>query len=91
MLTYEDCLELSDLTEEEIEAIAQHEHLPEMAALELGSYLVHTPEGVPMIKRIILEDIEDASRRGHAEKVLQLKLVLKHFVDTHPNATANKA
>ncbi|QQS54644.1 MAG: hypothetical protein IPM89_01945 [Candidatus Competibacteraceae bacterium] len=91
MLTYEDCLELSDLTEEEIEAIAQHEHLPEMAALELGSYLVHTPEGIPMIKRIILEDIEDANRRGHAEKVLQLKLVLKHFVDTHPNATAKKA
>ena len=32
MLTYEDCLELSDLTEEEIEAISEHEHLPEMAA-----------------------------------------------------------
>ncbi len=62
-----------------------------MAALELGSYLVHTPEGVPRIKLIILEDIEDANRRGHVEKVLQLKLVLKHFVDTHPNATTNKA
>ena len=84
MLTYEDCLELSDLTEEEIEAIAQHEHLPEMAALELGSYLVHTDQGVPMIKRIILEDIDEERRRGDAEKVLQLKLVLKHFVDTHP-------
>ncbi len=84
MLTYEDCVELSDLTEEEIEAIAQHEHLPEMAALELGSYLVHTEEGVPMIKRIILDDIEDARRHGHAQKVLQLKLVLKHFVETHP-------
>lgn len=84
MLSYQDCVELSDLTEEEIEAIAQHEHLPEMAALELGSYLVHTSEGVPMIKRIILEDIEEERRRGHAEKVLQLKLVLKHFVDTHP-------
>ncbi len=90
MLTYEDCLELSDLTEEEIEAIAQHEHLPEMAALELGSYLVHTSEGIPVIKRIILEDIEDARRRGHTEKALQLKLVLKHFVDTHPNTTTNQ-
>ena len=85
MLCYQDCVELSDLTEEEIEAIAQHEHLPEMAALELGSYMVHTDEGIPMIKRIILDDIEEARRRGHAEKVLQLKLVLKHFVDTHPN------
>lgn len=84
MLSYQDCVELSDLTEEEIEAIAEHEHLPEMAALELGSYLVHSPEGVPMIKRIILEDIEEERRRGHNDKVLKLKLVLKHFVDTHP-------
>ena len=44
MLSYEDCVELSDLTEEEIVAIAEHEHLPEMAALELGSYLVHTDD-----------------------------------------------
>ncbi|MDS4022323.1 MAG: hypothetical protein RKR03_17740 [Candidatus Competibacter sp.] len=86
MLSYEDCVELSDLTEEEIEAIAEHEHLPEMAALEMGSYLVHTAEGIPMIKRIILDDIEEERRRGHDQKVLQLKLVLKHFVDTHPSA-----
>lgn len=84
MLSYEDCVELSDLTEEEITAIAEHEHLPEIAALEMGSYLVHTSEGVPMIKRIILDDIEEERRRGHDEKVLQLKLVLKHFIDTHP-------
>jgi hypothetical protein len=89
MLSYEDCVELSDLTEEEIVAIAEHEHLPEMAALELGSYLVHTPEGVPMIKRIILDDIEEERRRGHNEKVLQLKLVLKHFIDTHPQKAGN--
>jgi len=88
MLTYQDCVELSDLTEEEIEAIAEHEHLPEMAALEMGSYLVHTPAGIPMIKRIILDDIEEARRHGHAEKSLKLKLVLKRFVDTHPDNPA---
>ena len=88
MLTYQDCVELSDLTEEEIEAIAQHEHLPEMAALAMGSYLIHTPEGIPMIKRIILDDIEEARRHGHSQKALQLKLVLKHFVDTHPGNAA---
>ncbi|HRY14980.1 MAG: hypothetical protein KDJ31_14730 [Candidatus Competibacteraceae bacterium] len=89
MLSYEDCVELSDLTEEEIAAIAEHEHLPEMAALEMGSYLVHTSEGVPMIKRIILDDIEEERRRGHNEKALQLKLVLKHFIDTHPQKVGN--
>lgn len=88
MLTYQDCVELSDLTEDEIEAIAQHERLPEMAALEMGSYLVHTPEGIPVIKRIILEDIEEVRRHGHPDKALKLKLVLKHFVKTHPKNPA---
>ena len=44
MLTLEDCIELSDLSEEEILAIAEHEHIPEMVAVELGAYLVHTPQ-----------------------------------------------
>ena len=34
MLTIQDCIELSELTEEEILAIAEHEHIPEMAAIE---------------------------------------------------------
>ena len=42
MLTLVDCLDLCDLGREEIEAIAEHEHLPEVIAAELGNYLVHT-------------------------------------------------
>jgi hypothetical protein len=41
-----------------------------------------------MIKRIILDDIEEERRRGHDQKVLQLKLVLKHFIETHPQHSA---
>jgi len=89
MLTYEDCIGLSDLTEEEVEAIAEHENIPEIVAAELGSYLVHTDDGVPKIRRIILEDIQLAEKRGDAEHVITLKLVLKHFVDTHPQAALN--
>ncbi len=79
MLTYQDCVELSDLTEDEIEAIAQHEHLPEMAALEMGSYLVHTPEGIPMIKRIILDDIEEARRHGHDREIAAVEAGVETF------------
>lgn len=84
MLTYKDCVELSDLTEDEIEGIAMHEHLPDIVALELGNYLLHDPEGVPMIKRIFLDDIEAHRRNGRTDKVVLLKLVLRHFVQTHP-------
>jgi len=83
MLTLQDCLELCELTEDEVLAIAEHEHLTEMAALELGNYLVHTPEGERRIKAMIVEDIDAARARGDVRHVTLLKLVLKHFVEAH--------
>jgi hypothetical protein len=87
MLTLQDCIELSDLTEEEILAIAEHEHIPEMVAVELGSYLVHTPAGEMRIKRMIVEDIEHARETGNMKHAAVLKSVLKHYVEHH-GATA---
>ncbi|HTS52567.1 MAG TPA: hypothetical protein VMH26_04775, partial [Burkholderiales bacterium] len=73
MLTIEDCIGLSELTEEEILAIARHEHIPEMAAVELGNYLIHTPSGEKRIKAMIVDDIEQARRVGDSRRVLALK------------------
>ena len=53
MLSLEDCLALCELSEDEVLAIAHHEHVPEIAAAELGNYLIHTPEGEMRIKAII--------------------------------------
>ena len=86
MLTLQDCLELCELTEDEVLAIAEHEHLTEMAALELGNYLVHTPEGERRIKAMIVEDIDAARARDDVRHAALLKLVLKHFVDAHAAA-----
>jgi len=83
MLTLDDCIELSELTEEEILAIAEHEHLPEMVALELGAYLAHTSSGEKRIKRMICDDMEEARAKGDAHRVTMLKMVLKHFVEHH--------
>jgi hypothetical protein len=83
MLTLEDCLALCELEEDEVEAIAEHEHLPEIVAAELGNYLVHTPGGVPRIRRIILDDIAEAKARGDVSHALKLRLVLRQFVATH--------
>ena len=85
MLTYQDCVGLCELTEEEIRAIAEHEHLPELIALELGQYLAQTEDGQRSIRRMILDDIEAAQSAGDREKILRLKATMKHFVDTHPD------
>ena len=86
MLTWQDCVELSELTGDEIAAIAEHEHITSMAALELGNYLTHTASGEKRIKSMILDDIRDAKASGKADHALALKLVLKNFVEHHPAA-----
>lgn len=85
MLTYEDCLAFCDLTEDEIEAIAEHEHIPAIVAMELGQYLVQSEDGIRKIKRIILDDIAAAQQNKEQNRYLVLKATLQHFVDTHPD------
>jgi hypothetical protein len=84
MLTLEDCIALSDLSEEEILAIAEHERIPEMAAAELGNYLVHAPGGERFIKAMIRDDIAAASACGNRHHALALKLLLRNFIVQHP-------
>ena len=91
MLTLQDCIALSDLTEDEILAVAEHEHIPEIVATELGCYLVHSPEGVPLLKRMIVDDIEAAKKRNDLEHATKLRLVLRHFIETHPDYEPAKA
>ena len=83
MLTLEDCIALSGLTPEEIAAIAEHEHIPSILAAELGEYLVETPDGRKRIRAFIRDDIAAAEARGDAQKVLRLKLCLRHFLEHH--------
>lgn len=84
MLTYEDCQGLCDLTEEEVAAIAEHEHIPQMAAAAMGNYLVHLSDGIPRLKAIIRDDIADARAQGDHVHAAKLVYVLRHFVETHP-------
>ena len=80
MLTLEDCIALSGLTEAEVDAIAEHEHLPEVIATELGCYLCHRPDGCAAIKAIIRDDIATAQGHGDFRHAAELKLVLRHFI-----------
>lgn len=84
MLTFEDCLALSGLTADEVAAIAEHEHIPELAAAEMGNYLCRTPEGELRIKRMIVDDIQLAYAAGRLDRAAALRLVLRHFVECHP-------
>ena len=85
MLRLEDCIALCDLSEDEVLAIAEHEHIPEIAAAELGNYLVHTPDGERCIKAMIRDDIGAAAARGDRTHALALQA---RAAQLHPRAPA---
>ena len=84
MITFEDCLAFCDLSEDEIDAIAEHEHLTETVALEMGSLVIRAPGGELRIRRIIIDDIAAAQVRGDMVRAAHLKQTLRRFIESHP-------
>ena len=86
MISLEDCVALSGLTEEEILAIAEHEHMPEAVACGLAKYLSGRPGGNDIIRNMIVDDVRKAHQRGDVEHVRHLLHVLHHFLRSHPQS-----
>jgi hypothetical protein len=86
MITLEDCMAFCGLTEEEVLAIAEHEHMPEIAAAALAEYLTYQEHGTEKIRDMIVDDIRASQARSDRERVLTLLHVLHHFLRTHPEA-----
>ncbi len=89
MLSLVDCFAFSELTDEEVQVIAEHEHIPAIVAAELGSELVHSDDGVAMIKAYMLDCVEHARRGGHFERADALYAVYRRFDATHPTPAAH--
>jgi hypothetical protein len=83
-LTFQDCIGLCDLSEAEVQAIADHEHIPAIAAVELGDYLVKSPQGEQRVKVMLRDDIADAAARGDRLRALALKSILRDYILKHP-------
>jgi hypothetical protein len=63
--------------------------VPEMIAVEMGNYLLHRPDGETCIKGIILDDIRKAQERGDRRHAVRLKMVLRHFMESHGEQAVN--
>lgn len=68
----------------EIEAIAEHEHLPDVAAAALASYLLHSAHGAEHVRDMIVDDIHAALEQGRKAHAGELVMALRHFCETHP-------
>ena len=84
MITLEDCIAFCGLTEEEVLALAEHEHVPEIVAAALAETLLKQRHGPDKIRVMIIEDIRAALDRGDRGHAKELFSALRHFLATHP-------
>ncbi|MEZ5890250.1 MAG: hypothetical protein R3D52_08265 [Xanthobacteraceae bacterium] len=88
MISLEDCIAMCGLEPDEVAAICEHEHIGEVPAAALASYLLHQAHGAERIRTMIIEDINEAVDRGEAKHAAELVAVLRHFLHEHPDAAA---
>lgn len=86
MISLEDCIGLCGLTENEVAAIAEHEHIPEVAAAALAQYMLHRKHGAEDLRNMIVDDIRSALAESRVEHAAELFSALRHYLDTHPEA-----
>ncbi|MBI2276276.1 MAG: hypothetical protein HYU74_02865 [Dechloromonas sp.] len=84
MLSFQDVIDYCDLERGEIEAIAEHEHIPMTVAAELSEQLLCSPEGVCRLHSMIIENMQHAIETGHYEHVHDLAITYQHLQRTHP-------
>ena len=91
MISHEDCVAMCGLDAKQIAAIAEHEHLPEIAATALASYLLHKAGGEEEIIRMLVDDIHVALEQKRLKHATELFMALRHFVSHHPHAKTGMA
>ncbi len=89
MISLDDCIAMCGLDASEIDAIAEHEHVPEIAAAALASYLLHKAGGEREIRRMLVDDIRAALDKKRMRHASELFMALRHFLNEHPAACAD--
>lgn len=88
MISLVDCIAMCGLTEDQVLAIAEHEHIPEIAAAALGQYLLNHKHGSERIRHMIIDDVRAAQARGDRHHVQALLHALHKFLREHPDGHA---
>ena len=86
MLKMEDCVAFCGLTEAEVRAVAEHEHMPVMAATAYAEHLLSQEKGAEKIRDMIVDDIRLALSRDDRAHADELRVTLRNFLEGHPEA-----
>lgn len=86
MIALEDIEDLTCLTRDEIEALAEHDHTDILTAALDGEYAMHRHGGPAQVRDKISEDVQRALKAGDTDHARALMATLRHFLYFHPEA-----
>ena len=85
MISREDCIALCGLNTGQVAALAEHEHVPEIAASALASYLLNRSGGENEIAQMMIDDIHEALAEDRLQRATEIFSALRHFASQHPD------
>lgn len=91
MISSEDLIGFCDLTPDQVQAVAEHEHVSQAAAAVLGNYLLQSQSGCEQIRDMLMDEIRTAVRQHDVPHARQLVSTLRYFLHEHPNAAVRDA
>ena len=91
MISLEDLIGFCDLTPDEVQAIAEHEHVAEPVAVVLGSCLLQSDRGCEELRDMLMDNLRTAVRQHNVPHARQVVSTLRHFLHAHPNVTLHHA
>lgn len=83
MLTLQDCIGFTGLTPEQIEAIAEHEHLGMILATEWAECILDRPNGCDIVQCVLADEVEQCRAVGDMARCKRYESCLDDFVRTH--------
>ena len=90
MITLTECATMCVLDHDDIQAIAEFEHIPEVAAATLDLYLANQRGDCPSaICKIMIGDIRAALDDGLVHQATEVMMALRRYLDDNPHAAPN--
>jgi hypothetical protein len=91
MISIEDCVAMCGLDADEIAAIVEHEHVPEIEATAIASELLQREGGAAEIRKMLVDDLRAARQRGEHRHAAVLLATLRRFLHEHPEGALHPA
>ncbi len=83
VMSWRDCVDLSNLTEEELAELALSGDAFDFEGADLDHYLIITPEGRLSVRSSLAADIRTAVDRGDVHRSGSLKQILLRFLQIY--------